>query len=141
MHANQPFHRKKSLLDIAKNIAVAMEQLSLAAQKGSKRDMILSARNIANMVHQIEEFSSDIASKCSDLILRKQLLGISQAPKNFSIQLKIICAVKDSNVEHDPMAEAQLVVCAQGLANSVIQTVKAAEIASIKCSKSITPEI
>jgi len=132
---------QKSLLDIAKNIAVAMEQLSLAAQKGSKRDMILSARNIANMVHQIEEFSSDIASKCSDLILRKQLLGISQAPKNFSIQLKIICAVKDSNVEHDPMAEAQLVVCAQGLANSVIQTVKAAEIASIKCSKSITPEI
>jgi hypothetical protein len=115
---------QKTLLDIASAIAKEMEQLSLAAQRKSKKDMIASARKIADMIQKIQELSNEIAVKCTDKILKQQLLSICKVPKNFSVQLKIISAVKDTSNEDDPTAEAQLVICAQGLANSVIQTVR-----------------
>jgi len=125
----------KSLLDIAAAIAIEMENLSRAAQMKSKKDMILVARKIAGMIGQIEGFSVDISKKCTDAKLRERLLAISKAPQNFAIQLKIIAAVKTGSGDNDSSAEAQLVTCAQGLANSVVQTVHAAGSASIKCPK------
>jgi len=124
----------KNLLDIANSIAMEMEVLSLAARNKSKKDMIASARKIASMISKIQEFSNEIARKCTDPRLRQELLAICRVPSNFSVQLKIISAVKDTTGD-DPSAELQLVTCATGLANSVIQTVKAAESASIKCPK------
>jgi len=110
-----------------------MALLSQAAQRNSKKDMVAAAKKIAGMIDKIQSLANEIGEKCRDPILREQLLSICKVPKNFAVQLKIISAVKATSGEDDPTAEAQLVTCAQGLANSVIQTVKAAEAASIKC--------
>mmetsp|Transcript_28820 Transcript_28820/g.40586 ORF Transcript_28820/g.40586 Transcript_28820/m.40586 type:complete len:941 (+) Transcript_28820:76-2898(+) len=126
---------QKSLLDIASSIAKEMELLSLAAKNNSKADMITCAKRIAEMIGKIQGFSTEIANKCTDPILKNQLLSISKVPKNFAVQLKIISAVKATSGENDNTAKIQLVTCAQGLANSVVQTVKAAESASLKCPK------
>jgi len=122
---------QKDLFEIAKAVAAEMEQLSLAAQRNSKKDMITAARNIAGMIAKIQSVSSTIADKCGNTLLKTNLLNVSRVPKNFAVQLKIISAVKAVSGENDASAEAQLVICAQGLANSVVQTVKAAEAALV----------
>jgi len=56
---------------------------------------------------------------------------LCKVPKNFAVQLKIIAGVKAASSDDDPAAEHQLITCAQGLANSVVQTVKAADAATV----------
>lgn len=109
-----------------------MELLSLAAQRGSKHDMIASARKIAEMISQVQHLSDEIANKCKDPRLKQALLNSARVPKNFAVQLKIISAVK-ANTGDDPSAEHQLVTCAQQLSQSVINTVNASYAAAIKC--------
>jgi len=123
----------KELTEIAKAIAAEMELLSKAAQTGNKKEMIASARRIADMIAKIQSLSTEIGNKCTDPILKKQLMAICKVPKNFSTQLKIISGVKAASSEDDPAAEAQLITCAQSLANAVVQTVKTAEAAALKC--------
>jgi len=125
---------QKTLLGIVAALAKEMEALSLAAQNNSKKDMISYARNIAEMISQVQNLAAIIADKCGDKRLKDQLLSISKVPKNFAIQLKIISAVKASSGENDASAKSQLVICAQSLANSVVSTLKAAEAAQLKCT-------
>jgi len=93
------------------------------------------ARKIADMVGQIQTLAFEIAEKCTNPVLRDQLLNLAKVPRNFGVQLKIISAVKANSQADDPTAEAQLVTCAQGLANSVVQTISATEAASLQCPK------
>jgi len=124
---------QKELIEIAKAIAAEMEKLSIAAREGNKKEMITAARNIAGLVTKVQEFSGLIANKCLDPKLKEKLLQLSRVPKNFAVQLKIISAVKATSGDNDYAAVAQLVTCAEGVANSVVLTVKAGEAASIKC--------
>jgi hypothetical protein len=126
---------QKTLLDIASAIGAEMEKLSLAAQNNSIKDMIAAAKNIASMIGKIEDLANQIAVKCTDPKLKENLLLTASVPKNFAIQLKIISAVKATSDKNDRSAAIQLVTCAKGLANSVVQTVKAADSASLKCPK------
>jgi hypothetical protein len=88
-----------------------MEMLSLAAQSKNKRDMIAAARKISELIAQVQSLSSDIASRCTDPVLREQLLSLSKVPKNFGTQLKIVAAVKAASDDDDPTAENQLITC------------------------------
>jgi len=124
---------QKDLLDIARMIAEEMERLSLAAQSDNKKDMITSARKIAEMITKVQSLSIKIGEKCQDEKLKARLLNICKVPKNFAVQLKIISAVKAASGDNDKAAEAQLVTCAKGLASAVVETVKAADAASLKC--------
>jgi len=129
------FPEQKSLLSIADGIAEQMELLSKAVSANSKTDMIEIARKLAAMIADIQRNATEVANKCTDPTLKAHLLTMSKVPKNFATQLKIIAAVKATGKTNDPSAAMQLYTCAQGLANSVIQTVKASESASLKCPK------
>jgi len=112
-------------------IGAEMENLSRAAQTKNKKEMIASARRLAGMVAKVQSLATEIANKSNDPVLREQLLSICKVPKNFAVQLKILCAVKATSGEDDAAAEAQLLTCAKGVANSVISTLRTAEAASI----------
>ncbi len=99
---------QKDLMAIASAIAAEMELLSKAAQTGNKKDMIASARKIADMISKIQSLSTEIGNKCKDPVLKKQLMAICRVPKNFSTQLKIISGVKAASHDDDPEAEAQV---------------------------------
>jgi bacterioferritin (cytochrome b1) len=122
---------QKLLIEIVAAIAAEMEQLSLAGQRRQKKEMVTSARKIAGMVDKVQSLATQIATNCKDPILRDQLLSLCRVPKNFAVQLKIISAVKASSGDDDAAAEAQLITCAKGLANSVVSTLTAAESAAI----------
>ena len=102
---------QSNLMKIAKDISAQMELLSLAAQSKNKKDMIAAARKISELIAQVQALSSDIASRCTDPILREQLLSISKVPKNFGTQLKIVAAVKAASDDDDETAENQLITC------------------------------
>jgi len=122
---------QQELLDIAKQIAEEMEKLSVAARNNDKKEMITAARNIAAMVAKIQTTGTQVADRCSDPKLKERLLNLCRVPKNFAVQLKIISAVKATSGETGGSAEAQLITCAQGVANSVVAVVSAAEAAAV----------
>ena len=124
---------EKTLLEISTDLGKEMEKLALYARQGNKTEMIATAKKIAGMISHIEKLTKEISNKCKNPLLKQQLLQVASAPQNFAVQLKIICAVKDRTSNDDKSASAQLVTCAQGLANSVTQTLSAAHAASLKC--------
>lgn len=124
-----PEHQE--LIDLANAIGKEMEKLSSSATQNNKKDMITISRNIAEMVQRIQGLSTSIANKCTDVKLKERLLSLCRVPKNFAVQLKIISAVKATSGDNDRTAEAQLIACAQGVSQSVVQVITAAGGAAI----------
>jgi len=121
------------LYGTAKGIAALMEQLSRAANANDKRGMIEAARELAVLSGTYVQQAKESAAKCTDPKLRDQILIHSQAAKNWSIQLKVITAVKAASEDEDASsARLQLVKCAKGLAKSTVSTVESVRIAAIR---------
>jgi len=113
------------------DIAALMAQLSMHAEQGNKQGMIQISRKIAAAVGDILKLSQTIASKCGDARLRADVLNYAQACQNYSVQLKIVSAVKAASDEDDPTVRDQLVAAATGLAASIVNTVNACQSASL----------
>lgn len=56
--------------------------------------MIEAARELAVFAQQHVEQAKAAAAKCTDPVLKEQIITSAQAAKNWSVQLKIIAAVK-----------------------------------------------
>lgn len=54
--------------------------------------------------------------RCTDPVLKEQIITNAQAAKNWSVQLKIITAVKAASDEESGSAKEQLLKCAKGVA-------------------------
>eukprot|EP00727_Mastigamoeba_balamuthi_P011325 m51a1_g6815 hypothetical protein (1216) ;mRNA; f:278252-282683 len=119
------------LLNSSHNIAQLMAQLSNFAAVGNKKGMIDTARALAGAVHEVITQSKTMADKCTDPRLKSDCLNYSQACQNFIVNLKIVCAVKAASDDNDPTVQEQLVSAAQGLANSVVNTVNACSAAAV----------
>lgn len=113
-------------------IAQAIVKLSKIAETGSKRDMILASRNIAQFVNEVVKWARLCASQCKDKHLARELIDASRIAKNFAIQLKILAAVKASQGPNDKTAMKLLETCARGLCNAVIDMVKVSQVAKLK---------
>lgn len=116
----------------AKKLADAMKQLSELSKTGSTSEIIMLAREIANFVTEIVKWSSKCAEECSDPLMAAELRDSAAVAKNFSIQLKIICAVKAGTSADDPTTKKSLVICAQGLSKNVVNTVHVSQVAKLK---------
>lgn len=90
-----------------------------AAKSGNKKEIILCARRIAELVSEVLKQAQEAASRCTDKRLSETLLTHAQAAKNFATQLKILTAVKAATFDDDPTVKQQLVKCAKQLAGSM----------------------
>ncbi|PRP74623.1 Protein TTN-1, isoform d [Planoprotostelium fungivorum] len=122
----------KTFLEIIRAMAAQIKMMGTAKNKS---EMIQCARTIAAMIDQVEKVSAEMANACPDARFKNQLLGTSKVPKNYSIQLKIIAAVKSETGNDDYSAKSQLTICAQGLCDATIRTARAAEAAALKTPK------
>jgi hypothetical protein len=125
------FTGEGKLIDIATNIGELMKLMSLAAKKNNKTEMIRIAQQITALVKNIISQANEQAKSCTDPILADHLIRNAQSVSSFAIQLKIISAVKAAT-EGDKSAKQQLIKCAQGLSNAVINTVNSAESAALR---------
>jgi len=122
----------------ALRIAEEMRKLAQAAREMNRKEIILRARNIAQLVKSdIIEYAQKRRDACGDAGTRNELSTGTTALSSFSTQLKIIASVKaaDLGVSKDKTAENQLVACCQGISTSMRQTLKAAQSAKLLTKK------
>ncbi|XP_055857876.1 vinculin [Episyrphus balteatus] len=154
-HANQPIliaarglhqevrqwsSKDNEIISAAKRMAVLMARLSelvLADSKGSKRELIATAKQIAEASEDVTRLAKDLARQCTDRRIRTNLLQVCERIPTIGTQLKILSTVKATMLgaqgsDEDREATEMLVGNAQNLMQSVKETVRAAEGASIK---------
>uniref|UniRef100_T1GS06 Vinculin n=1 Tax=Megaselia scalaris TaxID=36166 RepID=T1GS06_MEGSC len=152
-HANQPIliaarglHQEvrqwesedNEIIKAAKRMAKLMARLSeLVNLKGSKSELIATAKAIAEASEDVTRIAKDLARRCTDIRIRTNLLQVCERIPTIGTQLKILSTVKATMLgaqgsEEDREATDMLVGNAQNLMKSVTETVRVAEGASIK---------
>ncbi|KAL7753369.1 hypothetical protein RI367_001144 [Sorochytrium milnesiophthora] len=97
----------------------------------SKITIINATKEIVVLTKSLCDYAVDIANRCTDLSLRKNLLRSTERLPTLSQQLKILVAVKAS-AARDVDQERQLIVCVQNLMAAVKDVLNGCESASIR---------
>ena len=121
-------------------MAILMARLSELVEedsKSSKRELIATAKQIAEASEDVTRAAKTLARECTDKRIRTNLLQVCERIPTIGTQLKILSTVKATMLgaqgsDEDREATEMLVGNAQNLMQSVKETVKAAEGASVK---------
>jgi len=131
--------RDNNIIAAAKRMALLMAKLSqlVRGEGGTKRDLIDTAKAIAEASEEVTLLAKDLARECTDKRMRTSLLQVCERIPTIGTQLKILSTVKATMLgaqgsEEDQEATEMLVGNAQNLMQSVRETVRAAQAASIK---------
>ncbi|KRZ67440.1 Vinculin [Trichinella papuae] len=125
--------RENEIVAAAKRMAILMARLSqlVRGEGGTKKDLIDCAKAIADASEEVTRLAVLLARQCTDIKMRKALLQVCERIPTIATQLKILSTVKATMLGSQE-AMQQLVLNAQNLMQSVKDTVRAAEAASIK---------
>ncbi|KAK9499773.1 hypothetical protein O3M35_002746 [Rhynocoris fuscipes] len=131
--------KDNDIIAAAKRMALLMGRLSqlVRGEGGTKRDLIACAKEIAQSSEEVTRLAKELARECTDKRMRTSLLQVCERIPTIGTQLKILSTVKATmlgaqGTEEDQEATDMLVGNAQNLMQSVKETVRAAEAASIK---------
>ncbi|KAI9589212.1 vinculin [Glossina fuscipes] len=132
--------KDNEIIAAAKRMAILMARLSDLVQsdsRGSKRELIATAKQIAESSEDVTRLAKELARQCTDRRIRTNLLQVCERIPTIGTQLKILSTVKATMLgaqgsDEDREATEMLVGNAQNLMQSVKETVRAAEGASIK---------
>ncbi|XP_029174075.1 vinculin isoform X9 [Nylanderia fulva] len=143
--------KDNEIIAAAKKMAILMGRLSglVRGEGGNKRDLIACAKAIAEASQEVTRLAKELARECTDKRIRTNLLQVCERIPTIGTQLKILSTVKATmlgaqetlptweelmlyGTEEDQEATDMLVGNAQNLMQSVKETVRAAECASIK---------
>ncbi|CAD6191355.1 unnamed protein product [Caenorhabditis auriculariae] len=142
--------QENDIVAAAKRMAILMARLSqlVRGEGGTKKDLIDCAKAIADSSEEVTRLAVQLARLCTDIKMRMALLQVCERIPTIATQLKILSTVKATMLgsamtigpygqpvdgsEEDEEAMQQLVCNAQNLMQSVKDTVRAAEAASIK---------
>ncbi|XP_034942965.1 vinculin isoform X6 [Chelonus insularis] len=137
--------KDNEIIAAAKKMAILMARLSglVRGEGGNKRDLIACAKAIAEASQEVTRLAKELARECTDKRIRTNLLQVCERIPTIGTQLKILSTVKATmlgaqdeligrSTEEDQEATDMLVGNAQNLMQSVKETVRAAECASIK---------
>ncbi|KAL4641092.1 vinculin-like isoform X2 [Arapaima gigas] len=147
--AAQSLHREarkwsskgNDIIGAAKRMALLMAEMSRLVRGGSgnKRALIQCAKDIAKSSDEVTRLAKEVAKQCTDKRIRTNLLQVCERIPTISTQLKILSTVKATMLgrtniseEESEQATEMLVHNAQNLMQSVKETVREAEAASIK---------
>uniref|UniRef100_A0A7E4ZTB3 Vinculin n=1 Tax=Panagrellus redivivus TaxID=6233 RepID=A0A7E4ZTB3_PANRE len=131
--------QENEIVAAAKRMAILMARLSqlVRGEGGTKKDLIDCAKAIADSSEEVTRLAVQLARQCTDVKMRTALLQVVERIPTIATQLKILSTVKatmlgSQGTEEDEEAMQQLVLNAQNLMQSVKDTVRAAEAASIR---------
>ncbi|XP_036360826.1 vinculin isoform X11 [Octopus sinensis] len=154
METKQWSSKDNEIIVAAKKMALLLAKLShlVRGEGGSKKDLIATAKAIAEASEEVTRLAKILALECTDKRMRTNLLLVCERIPTIGTQLKILSTVKatmlgaqepipapdgseiacESSSQEDQDATEMLVGNAQNLMQSVKETVRAAEAASIK---------
>lgn len=119
--------KDNEIIAAAKRMAVLMARLSelvRADSKGSKRELIATAKKIAEASEDVTRLAKILARQCTDKRIRTNLLQVCERIPTIGTQLKILSTVKATMLgaqgsDEDREATDMLVGNAQNLMQSV----------------------
>uniref|UniRef100_A0A8C6TN06 Vinculin n=1 Tax=Neogobius melanostomus TaxID=47308 RepID=A0A8C6TN06_9GOBI len=135
------FKPGNDIIGAAKRMALLMAEMSRLVRGGggNKRALIQCAKDIAKASDEVTKLAKEVAKQCTDKRIRTNLLQVCERIPTISTQLKILSTVKATMLgrtniseEESEQATEMLVHNAQNLMQSVKETVREAEAASIK---------
>ncbi|XP_067655862.1 vinculin-like isoform X6 [Haliotis asinina] len=139
METKQWSSKDNEIISAAKKMALLMAKLSqlVRGEGGTKKDLIATAKGIAEASEEVTRLAKKLAADCTDKKMRMNLLQVCERIPTIGTQLKILSTVKATMLgaqgsEEDQEATEMLVGNAQNLMQAVKETVRAAEAASIK---------
>lgn len=139
METKQWSSKDNEIIVAAKKMALLLAKLShlVRGEGGSKKDLIATAKAIAEASEEVTRLAKILALECTDKRMRTNLLLVCERIPTIGTQLKILSTVKATMLgaqgsQEDQDATEMLVGNAQNLMQSVKETVRAAEAASIK---------
>lgn len=139
METKQWSSKDNEIIVAAKKMALLLAKLShlVRGEGGTKKDLIATAKAIAEASEEVTRLAKILAAECTDKRMRTNLLQVCERIPTIGTQLKILSTVKATMLgaqgsEEDQDATEMLVGNAQNLMQSVKETVRAAEAASIK---------
>lgn len=110
-------------------IAAELGKLADAAKAGKRQDMIMAGKNACLRINELHKLLGTYADRCRDPITKERLLRSMQAMKTFSVQLKILTAVKAASGKNkDADTEEQLVNVAKSLGNALNESVSSVKV-------------
>ncbi|XP_055334860.1 vinculin-like isoform X2 [Paramacrobiotus metropolitanus] len=131
--------KDNEIIAAAKRMALLMARLSqlVRGEGGNKKDLIDCAKQIAAASEEVTRAAKKLARECTDKRMRTALLQVCERIPTIGTQLKILSTVKATMLgaqgsEEDQEATEMLVGNAQNLMQSVKDVVRVAEGASIK---------
>jgi vinculin len=139
METKQWSSKDNEIISAAKRMAILMAKLSqlVRGEIGTKKDLISTAKTIAEASEEVTKLAKKLAAECTDKKMRLNLLNVCERIPTISTQLKILSTVKATMLgaqgsEEDQEATEMLVGNAQNLMQAVKETVRTAEAASIR---------
>ncbi|XP_076450560.1 vinculin-like isoform X11 [Babylonia areolata] len=152
METKQWSSKDNEIIAAAKRMALLMAKLSqlVRGEGGTKKDLIATAKGIAEASEEVTRLAKKLAAECTDRKMRTNLLNVCERIPTIGTQLKILSTVKATMLgaqepipapdgseiacgsEEDQEATEMLVGNAQNLMQAVKETVRSAEAASIK---------
>lgn len=131
--------KDNEIIAAAKKMALLMARLSqlVRGEGGTKKDLIACAKAIAEASEEVTRLAKEQAKLCTDKRMRTNILQVCERIPTIGTQLKILSTVKATMLgaqatEEDQEATDMLEGNAQNLMQSVKETVRACEAASIK---------
>ncbi|XP_003746107.1 vinculin [Galendromus occidentalis] len=131
--------KDNEIIAAAKRMALLMARLSqlVRGEGGSKKELIACAKAIAEASEEVTRLAKEHARLCTDRRMRTAILQVCERIPTIGGQLKILSTVKATMLgaqgsDEDREATEMLVGNAQNLMQSVKETVRACEAASIK---------
>uniref|UniRef100_A0A131YDG3 Vinculin n=1 Tax=Rhipicephalus appendiculatus TaxID=34631 RepID=A0A131YDG3_RHIAP len=135
--------KDNEIIAAAKRMAILMARLSqlVRGEGGTKKDLIACAKQIAEASEEVTRLAKELARMCTDKRMRTNILQVCERIPTIGTQLRILSTVKATmlgaqvkrwSTEEDQEATDMLVGNAQNLMQSVKETVRACEAASIK---------
>lgn len=97
VNINQWYSNDNDMLAVAKRISLLMAKLSelVRGESGStKKDLIATARQLADESLEISRIAKLLAHECTDKRMRTNLLQVSDRIPTIGTQLKILSTVK-----------------------------------------------
>jgi hypothetical protein len=109
----------------------ALQRLAEAARSGNKEKLLVTGREIGSYVNQMCAELQKVVARCKDPKMADKINRSLQALKNFSIQLKIVSAVKAASREGDSKdADDQVISVVTSLGNSLSDCLGAVQVAA-----------
>ncbi|XP_023211099.1 vinculin-like [Centruroides sculpturatus] len=131
--------RDDKIIEAAKKMALLTANLSnlVRGEGGTKKDLIACAKAIAEASDEVTRLAKELARMCTDKRMRTNILQVCERIPTIGTQLRILSTVKATmlgaqGTDEDQEATDMLVGNAQNLMQSVKETVRACEAASIK---------